>query len=61
MTIEQAKKQGIKIYKRMPKGFHVCDGALTQPIGYVWISKGNLFKKGDYKHGLLQLEKTHRK
>lgn len=38
MTVEQAKELNITILDRMPKNGHIIKGAMTAPLGYVWIS-----------------------
>ena len=43
----------VQVYKKIPKGWQVLKGTLTQPVGTVWISNNEpIFKKG--KDGKLQ-------
>lgn len=46
-------KPMLTIYKQMPKGWNVLEGATTAPIGYVWVCNGKSSFSGNYKHGLL--------
>ncbi|EQB4341419.1 hypothetical protein ACYJ2U_001803 [Clostridium botulinum] len=50
---EYAKERNIDIYKTIPKGWKELNGALTAPIGTVWVSNMELFKSGNLKRGIL--------
>lgn len=40
--------EAYKVYKEMPKGWKVIDGALTAPLGLVWVH--NCKSRFDGKH-----------
>lgn len=44
-----------KIYSKIPKGWQIINGALTAPIGYVWICNNESYFNGKRKHALLKL------
>lgn len=46
-----------KIYKRIPKGWKVLKGAITAPDGYVWIWNGKPRFSGEYRAGLVLIDK----
>ncbi|WP_125154488.1 hypothetical protein [Clostridium rectalis] len=50
---EYAKEHNIDIYKTIPKGWKELNGALTAPMGTVWVSNMELFKSGNLKRGIL--------
>lgn len=54
-TIEYWKERGIEIFEEMPKGWVVCEGAMTQPHGYVWICNNKSLFDGTRKSGLLKV------
>ena len=54
-TIDYFKEKGIEIFEEVPKGWVVCEGAMTQPIGYVWICNNKSLFGGSRKHGLLKV------
>lgn len=45
------------VYEKMPVGWKVVPGALTAPVGYVWIYNGKGFftNPGERKQALLKL------
>ena len=58
--IEKYKKDGVKIYDAMPKGWIEIKGATTQPYGYKWICNGIPFFKArqlglTYESALLKI------
>lgn len=55
-AVEYWKEKRIEIFKEIPNGWVICEGAMTQPIGYVWISNNKSFFDGTRKHGLLKVE-----
>ncbi|NCI35845.1 hypothetical protein EJM73_09225 [Clostridium botulinum] len=50
---EYAKERNIDIYKSIPIGWNILNGALTAPKGAVWISNMKSFKSGDRKQAIL--------
>lgn len=44
----------VPIYDRLPDGWRVLDGTLTEPDGTCWIAKGSRFG-GTYRHALMWL------
>ncbi|HCL4455256.1 TPA: hypothetical protein N2D10_003283 [Clostridium botulinum] len=50
---EYAKERNIDIYKSIPNGWEILNGALSAPIGTVWVSNMELFKSGNLKRGIL--------
>lgn len=50
---EYAIKNNINMYKTIPQGWGVLNGALTAPIGTVWVSNMESFKSGKLKRGIL--------
>lgn len=48
------------IYGSIPDGWTVMDGALTAPVGYVWIHNGKSRFGGEHKQGLYKLTDNHR-
>lgn len=44
----------VPILDHLPEGWHVIEGALTQPNGTCWIGKGSRFD-GTYQHALMWL------
>ena len=56
-TIDYFKEKGIEFFEEMPKDWVICKGAMTQPIGYVWICNNKSFFDGSRKHGLLKVSK----
>lgn len=48
-----AKKRNIDIHESIPIGWKILKGALTAPVGTVWISNMKPFKSGDRKQALL--------
>lgn len=56
-TIDYFKEKGIKIFKEIPDGWVICEGAMTHPRGYVWICNNKSLFDGSRKHGLLEVSK----
>ncbi|WP_252251146.1 hypothetical protein [Clostridium sp. VAP52] len=52
---EYAKEHNIDIYKSIPTGWNVLNGALTAPIGTVWISNEESFRSGNTKRAILNV------
>jgi hypothetical protein len=50
---EYAKKYNIDIYKSIPTGWSISNGALTSPIGTIWISNNKSFRSGNRKKAIL--------
>ncbi len=50
---EYAEKNNIDIFKSIPEGWSMLNGALAAPIGTVWISNMELFKSGNLQQGIL--------
>ena len=50
---EYAKEHNIDIYNSIPTGWNILNGALTAPLGTVWISNMELFKSGNRKEAIL--------
>lgn len=47
MKYKARNGEEVAVYKKMPKGWKVNEGTLTQPVGTVWITNGEpIFKKG---------------
>ena len=44
----------VPIYDRLPDGWRILEGAMTQPRGTCWIAKGSRFD-GTYRHALMWL------
>ena len=40
------KASEVRVYKHLPDGWRVNEGAITQPAGTVWISNGPMFRRG---------------
>lgn len=53
LQFSNGKKE--RIYSRMPKGFHIAEGA-SNPSGYVWIRKGSMFF-GKHERALIKNDK----
>jgi len=47
--------KGIEIFKEIPDGWRICEGAMTMPRGYLWICNNKSFFDGNRKHGLLKV------
>lgn len=49
----EQKFEDIRVYKRLPKGWRILDGTLTQPSGYAWADNKERFfikdSNGKYK------------
>ena len=43
-------------YDEMPDGWREVKGALTAPIGYVWIWNGKSIFSDEYRHALLKVK-----
>lgn len=50
---EFAKEHNVPIYKELPEGFHIDEGALTAPTGTKWIKDNGSILKKTVRRGLL--------
>ena len=51
--IEYANKYNIEIYKAIPEKRDILNGALSAPLGTIWISNMELFRSGNRKEAIL--------
>ena len=47
--------RGVKVYTEMPEGWVKIRGAVTAPVGYIWISNNKSRFGGEYEQGLLKI------
>ena len=52
---------GITVYDEMPAGWGVLWNALRAPLGYVFIWNRKSRFTGEYKSGLIRVEKVRKK
>lgn len=49
-----ARRLNIRLLDRLPEGWRVLKGALTAPVGYVWVCNGKSILRGEYEHALMK-------
>lgn len=49
----KGEKSAVRVYKHLPKGWKVRQGASTQPLGTVWASNGKSIFSPEYKQALV--------
>lgn len=48
------RRKLLKVYNQLPKGWKIINGALTAPLGYIWISNNQSRFKGQRKSGIIK-------
>lgn len=51
---EMARRLNIRLLDHLPEGWRVLKGALTAPVGYVWVCNRKSILRGEYEHALMK-------
>ncbi len=52
-VLRAKERYNAKIYRKMPEGWKVTEGAMTAPCGLIWINNGKSLLKGERVAGFL--------
>lgn len=52
-VLRAKERYNAKIYRKMPEGWKVAEGAMTAPCGLIWINNGKSLLKGERVSGFL--------
>lgn len=52
-VLRAKERYNVKIYRKMPEGWKVTEGAMTAPCGLIWINNGKSLLKGERVSGFL--------